>query len=103
MEPAGAAVGHLVGEAVVAAAILGDPAVLAELGDGRVEDLAGLAVAAPSIVPGSALGLDAKTAPSERITVGMIGVGRQAYIVNMQRQFLKMPDVQIVAVCDVDG
>ncbi len=32
----------------------------------------------------------------------MLGVGRQAYIVNMQRQLLKMPDVQIVALCDVD-
>jgi predicted dehydrogenase len=56
----------------------------------------------PSIVPGSALGAESKAAPSERIAVGMIGVGRQAYIVNLGRQFLKMPDVQIVALCDVD-
>jgi predicted dehydrogenase len=58
--------------------------------------------AAPTIVPASALGAGEKPAPSERITVGMIGVGRQAYIVNLKRQFLTMPDVQVVAVCDVD-
>jgi len=64
---------------------------------------AGLTIAAPAIVPSSALGLGAegRAAPSERITVGMIGMGRQAYIVNL-RQFLGMPDVQVVAVCDVD-
>jgi len=32
----------------------------------------------------------------------MIGVGRQAYLKNM-KQFLGMPDVQIIAVCDVDA
>jgi predicted dehydrogenase len=41
-------------------------------------------------------------APSQRITVGMIGVGRQAKFFNV-RQFLEMPDVQILAVCDVDS
>ncbi len=59
------------------------------------------AVAAPVLIPASAWGADGKTAPSQRITVGMIGVGRQAYLVNL-KQFLKMPDVQIVAACDVD-
>lgn len=39
---------------------------------------------------------------SERVTVGMIGMGRQAVFVNA-KQFLKMDDVQIVAVCDVDS
>ena len=63
---------------------------------------AGLAVAAPTLVPGSALGAEQRAAASERITVGMIGVGRQAYVVNLGRQFLKMPDVEIVAVCDAD-
>jgi predicted dehydrogenase len=32
----------------------------------------------------------------------MIGMGRQAYLKNM-KQFLQMPDVQVVAVCDVDA
>ena len=56
---------------------------------------AGTVWAAPAIVPASALGAEGGKAPSERINVGMIGVGRQAYIVNLKRQFLKMPDVQI--------
>ena len=43
-----------------------------------------------------------ETCPSQRITVGMIGVGRQARFFNVQ-QFLEMPDVQILAVCDVDS
>ena len=51
---------------------------------------------------GAAACLLGKAAPSSRITVGMIGVGRQAVQVNL-KQFLKMPDVQIVAVCDVDS
>jgi len=63
---------------------------------------AGVAFAAPSVVPDRALGADGNTAPGNRIGVGMIGVGRQAYQVNM-KQFLGMDDVQIVAVCDVDS
>jgi myo-inositol 2-dehydrogenase / D-chiro-inositol 1-dehydrogenase len=62
----------------------------------------GAAYAAPMVIPGSALGTDGKPAPSRRINVGMIGVGRQARAYNV-RQFLEMPDVQIVAVCDVDS
>jgi len=68
----------------------------------RLGAVAGAAVAAPAIVPGSALGAEGRPAPSERIAVGMLGVGRQAYVVNLKRQFLTMPDVQVVAVCDVD-
>jgi predicted dehydrogenase len=56
----------------------------------------------PWIVPGAAVGAEGRPAPSERITVGMIGTGRQAYLKNMP-QFVKMPDVQLVAVCDVDS
>ena len=62
----------------------------------------GAACAVPLVIPGSALGLDAKPAPSQRINVGMIGVGRQARTFNV-KQFLGMPDVQILAVCDVDS
>jgi predicted dehydrogenase len=46
--------------------------------------------------------LPGKAAASDRITVGVIGVGRQTVQVNL-KQFLAMPDVQIVAVCDVDA
>ena len=58
--------------------------------------------AAPALVPASAVGGDRQRSPGERISVGMIGMGRQAQLVNM-RQFLTMPDVQLVAVCDVDA
>lgn len=54
---------------------------------------------APAIVPARVLG---RNAPSNRITVGMIGVGRQCKFVNIP-QLLGMADVQVVAVCDVDS
>ena len=62
---------------------------------------AGIAAAgllAPSIVPARVLGANA---PSNRITIGIIGCGRQEIIVNTP-QFLSAPDAQILAVCDVD-
>ena len=59
-------------------------------------------IAAPLIVRASALGAEPKAAAGERITVGMIGVGRQAYLKNM-KQFLGMGDVQVLAICDVDA
>lgn len=64
--------------------------------------LVAAAGAAPWVIPGRALGKAGQPAPSERVTVGMIGTGRQAFLVNLQRQFIKMPDVQVVALCDVD-
>jgi len=57
---------------------------------------------APLVLPASALGKDAKTPPSQRVTVGMIGMGRQAKLVSL-KQFLGMRDVQVLAVCDVDA
>jgi predicted dehydrogenase len=62
----------------------------------------GTACVAPVVIPASALGLAGEPAPSQRINVGMIGVGRQAKYANL-RQFLTMPDVRIVAVCEVDA
>jgi hypothetical protein len=56
----------------------------------------------PAFVPAAALGRGARSAPSERIAVGMLGTGRQAFLVNLGRQLLDMPDVQVVALCDVD-
>ncbi|MDR0845812.1 MAG: Gfo/Idh/MocA family oxidoreductase [Tannerella sp.] len=52
----------------------------------------------PTVVPASVLG---KTAPSNRITVACIGLGRQMVDPNIP-QLLKSPHGQIVAVCDVD-
>lgn len=53
----------------------------------------------PTIVPATVFG---KNAPSNRITVGFIGTGRQAFGSNLP-QMLAVPDVQVVAVCDVDS
>lgn len=51
------------------------------------------------VVPAVVLGANA---PSNRVRVGVIGVGRQTVYVNL-KQFLKMEDVEIAAVCDVDA
>jgi len=60
--------------------------------------LAAGSILAPTILPASVFG---KTAPSNRITVGCIGLGRQMVNPNIP-QMLKSPHSQIVAVCDVD-
>lgn len=62
----------------------------------------GAAVSFPMVISSSALGLDGATAPSNRIGIGMIGTGRQAYHANLPF-FLACPDTQVVAVCDVDS
>lgn len=59
------------------------------------------ALMVPYVVPGITLGLEDAPAASERVTVGLIGTGRQMVLVNLP-QFLNMPDVQLVAACDVD-
>jgi len=59
------------------------------------------ALAAPYIIPASALGADGRPAPSNRITMGCIGLGGRGSV-NLQ-QFLSRPEVQMVALCDVDA
>lgn len=60
---------------------------------------AGAAVLAPTVIPGSALGLDGAVAPSERIVVGGIGIGnRGTYDLGC---FLEQKNVQFAAVCDI--
>ena len=60
---------------------------------------AGAAWTAPMIVSAKALGKDGATAPSDRIIVGGIGIGRRGtYDLSC---FLPQPDVQFVAVADV--
>src|SRR2546421_586181 len=58
-------------------------------------------VATPAVVPASALGRGGQKAPSERITVGFIGVGKMANDYHLP-ELLSFPDVQALAVCDVD-
>ena len=69
----------------------------------------GAALAAPTIIPASALGADGATAPSERINMGCIGVGGQGtrgmaggIWVQASGGFLGRKDIQVRAVCDVD-
>ena len=66
----------------------------------------------PTLVPASVFG---RRAPSNRITMGMIGLGRQGisnnlvgsslekYGMGRMPGFLDIPDVQVVSVCDVDS
>jgi len=58
------------------------------------------ALAAPTIIPGSALGADGAVAPSERITMGAIGWGMQGP--GNTGAFMNHKDCQVVAVCDLD-
>ena len=73
--------------------------------------LAAVGMSVPTIVPASVFG---KNAPSNRITVGIIGTGRQGYGQNLQGTeqkafgtkipgLLDIADAQIVAACDVDS
>jgi hypothetical protein len=57
------------------------------------------AAANPLLLPQSTLGA---TSPGNRITMGFIGTGRQAAGANIP-QFMALPEVQVVAVCDVDS
>jgi len=54
--------------------------------------------AAPWVVSAAALGGGHRAAPSERITLGMIGTGNQGF--SHTRSLAAMPDAQVLAVCD---
>jgi myo-inositol 2-dehydrogenase/D-chiro-inositol 1-dehydrogenase len=56
---------------------------------------------APLAVPRHVLGLGTTTPPSRRINLGFIGTGRQVFFANLPA-FLAAPEVQVVALCDVD-
>lgn len=60
---------------------------------------AGTALAAPAIVPSAVFGAGA---PSNTVTMGMIGTGRQCYYKNIPL-FQRQRDCRILAVCDVDS
>jgi len=62
---------------------------------------AAAAVAFPYVVRPSAVGLAGTTAPSDRITMGFIGVGGMGS--NNLRGFLSKQDTHVLAVCDVDS
>jgi predicted dehydrogenase len=60
---------------------------------------AALAVAAPTIIPSSALGDDKVAAPSKRITLGFIGIGKQAS--GHLGALTGKTETQTLAVCDI--
>jgi predicted dehydrogenase len=62
--------------------------------------LASAAAAAPTIIPASALGRDGATAPSERITMGVVGWGMQGP--SNTKDFMRFKDCQVVASCNID-
>ena len=67
-----------------------------------VRSAAGTALTAavfPSLIPASALGKNGAIAPSNRLTIGVIGCGPQG--LGDMSNFLNEKDCQVVAVCDV--
>src|ERR1035441_6136197 len=68
----------------------------------------GATLAAPALIPASALGREGATAPSERINMGFIGLGGQGSGHLLGGAWTYVPggysarsDVQVLAVCDV--
>ncbi len=64
----------------------------------KTSAMLGAGLALPALVPATVFGAEA---PSERITVGCIGVGRMG--MGDLREALGFKQVQVVAVCDVDS
>lgn len=74
----------------------------------RSSRLAGVALAIPTLIPASALGLNGNTPPSERVRMGFIGLGGQGsgHLLGgawtyVPGGYVARPDVQVLAVCDV--
>ena len=77
---------------------------------GRGLAAVGTAVAAPYLVPASALGFNAATPPSDRICMGFVGLGGQGgghlfggAWTYLPGGYLGRDDVQVLGVCDVQG
>jgi len=62
---------------------------------------AALAIGMPTIIPASALGKNGAVAPSNRIVMGGIGIGPRGR--KVLSCFLQQPDVQFVAIADVQA
>jgi predicted dehydrogenase len=70
---------------------------------GFIRTTASAAVAAmafPYVVPSSVFGQGGQAPPSERITLGFIGCGKQSQ--HLTRSFLNSAGTHVVAACDVD-
>lgn len=68
---------------------------------GFLTGTAGVIAGFPTIVHASVLGRGGQTAPSNRITIGMIGTGKMANDFHLPT-LIGLADAQILAVCDVD-
>jgi len=75
-----------------------DSKALSRRGFLKTSAVLGTGLALPTVVPATVFG---GVAPSERITVGCIGVGRMG--MGDLREALGLKQVQVVAVCDVDS
>jgi len=80
--------------------IMKSPATPPKVSRRRFLAASGAALALPALVPASALGLGDKPAPSNRITLGVVGWGMQGP--SNTRAFLDLNDCQVVAACDLD-
>src|SRR5258705_13776816 len=60
----------------------------------------GMALAAPTILPASALGRDGNAPPSERIPLGAVGWGMQGP--GNTEAFMQEKDCHVLAACDLD-
>lgn len=67
----------------------------------RFLESAALSVAVPAFVPASARGAEQSTPASERITIGVIGLGARGF--NLIDALLNQAGAQIVMLCDVDS
>lgn len=76
------------------------PTVPLKIGRRRFLGLAAMSLAVPTFIPSRALGVDGSIAPSNRITLGIVGCGGMGTL-NTQA-FLGISDCQIVATCDLD-
>ena len=56
-------------------------------------------VVVPMMIPASAMGRAGRVAPSERVVMGSIGVGNMGF--GDMNAFMGIPEVQVVAACDV--
>ena len=66
----------------------------------RFLSVTGLALATPTIISSRAWGQGDKVAPSNRITMGIVGAGWQG--TNNMNAFLGLKACQVVAICDLD-
>ncbi len=62
--------------------------------------IAGATIAVPTIIPGSALGADGRPAPSNRITMGVVGWGMQGP--GNTGNFMRQADCQVLASANID-